>query len=46
MGLFAADDGAYDLWVYGPHDFLREFKGKLSRAGKGALPEAEVHYDS
>ena len=43
--VFTADDGAYDLWVYGPHDFLREFKGKLSRSGQGVLPEATVHYD-
>jgi phospholipase C len=43
--VFQADGGAYDLWVYGPNDFVREFKGKLSRAAKGALPEATVHYD-
>jgi phospholipase C len=26
----AGDDGHYDLWVYGPNGFLREFKGQLS----------------
>lgn len=35
-----ADAGAYDLWVYGPNGFVREFKGMV-----GAGPEIEVAYD-
>jgi phospholipase C len=38
----ATDQGAYDLWIYGPNGFVREFKGRLAAAG--ARPEVEVGY--
>lgn len=37
----AADAGAYDLWVYGPNGFVREFKGAVA-----AGPEIELAYDA
>lgn len=38
--------GRYDLRVFGPNGFLREFKGDLRHAGAGrARPEADVAYD-
>jgi phospholipase C len=39
-----ADGGRYDLWVYGPNGFLREFRGS-SRPEMHALPEVELEYD-
>jgi phospholipase C len=38
----ATDNGAYDLWVYGPNGFVRTFKGNL----KVAVAEIEVVYDA
>jgi phospholipase C len=40
----AADAGAYDLWVYGPNGFVREFKGVVAAAAR-AQPEIEVVYE-
>jgi phospholipase C len=39
-----ADEGRYDLWVYGPNGFVREFRGQLTRH-LTAHPEAELRYD-
>jgi len=39
-----ADDGAYDLWVYGPNGFLREFRGTIMRATHG-VPDVKLEYD-
>jgi len=38
------DEGRYDLWVYGPNGFVREFRGKL-RSHSFAHPEVELLYD-
>lgn len=38
------DEGRYDLWVYGPNGFVREFRGRLS-SGRGATAEIELRYD-
>ena len=40
-----ADGGDYDLWVYGPNGFLREFRGVLLQAMR-AVPEVKLEYDS
>jgi phospholipase C len=31
--LLHPDAGRYDLWVYGPNGFVREFRGNVNRAG-------------
>ena len=41
--LLHRDDGRYDLWVYGPNGFLREFRGNVSRAGTNI--DATLEYD-
>ena len=38
------DAGRYDLWVYGPNGFVREFDGTL-HASSRTLPEVELRYD-
>jgi phospholipase C len=38
----ATDNGAYDLWVYGPNGFVRTFKGNV----KVPVAEIEVVYDA
>ena len=38
------DAGRYDLWVYGPGGFYRQFSGILS-SDRGPGPEIELHYD-
>ena len=43
--LVDAEQGRYDLWVYGPNGFVREFRGRL-RTHVAAAPEIEVRYDS
>lgn len=42
---WAADGGAYHLWVLGPNGFVREFKGMLAAQGQ-AQPEIAVAYDA
>jgi phospholipase C len=39
------DQGDYDLWVYGPNGFVREFRGRLGN-GPGAALEIELRYDT
>jgi len=39
-----ADGGRYDLWVYGPNGFVREFCGTLAR-DHASLPDIELEYD-
>jgi phospholipase C len=39
-----SDEGHYDLWVYGPNGFVREFRGSLNRESRFA-PEVELEYD-
>jgi phospholipase C len=34
----------YDLWVYGPNGFLREFRGTLPATGVRKTPEIEIYY--
>jgi phospholipase C len=41
----AADAGAYDLWVYGPNGYVREYKGLAQAGAVLARPEIEVAYD-
>jgi phospholipase C len=38
------DEGRYDLWVYGPNGFVREFRGTL-RSVTRAIPEVALEYD-
>jgi phospholipase C len=38
------DEGRYDLWVYGPNGFVREFRGMLRR-GARSTPSVELRYD-
>jgi phospholipase C len=38
------DDGRYDLWVYGPNGFVREFRGVLRKDARTS-PEIEIKYD-
>jgi phospholipase C len=42
--LLVADDGHYDLWVYGPNGFVREFRGALRNATQ-PMPEVALEYD-
>jgi phospholipase C len=42
--LLLAEEGRYDLWVYGPNGFVREFRGALSHNALTA-PEVELEYD-
>jgi phospholipase C len=37
-------DKGYDLWVYGPNGFVREFRGALIGTVQG-MPEVELVYD-
>jgi Domain of unknown function (DUF756) len=39
-----ADDGHYDLWVYGPNGFVREFRGLLTK-GTATIPEVDLEHD-
>jgi phospholipase C len=39
-----ADHGRYDLWVYGPNGFVREFRGSHERKAH-AMPEVDLEYD-
>ena len=39
-----ADEGRYDLWVYGPSGFVREFRGVLNGSA-GANPGVSLEYD-
>jgi phospholipase C len=39
------DKGHYDLWVYGPNGFVREFRGDLLDT-RVAMPEVELAYDA
>jgi phospholipase C len=39
-----ADHGRYDLWVYGPNGFVREFRGSL-KDKPHAMPEVDLEYD-
>jgi phospholipase C len=39
------DAGTYDLWVYGPNGFVREFKGTLSEGGHSAACQIQISYD-
>lgn len=39
-----ADEGKYDLWVYGPNGFLREFKGHLKNQAQTGI-EVHPHLD-
>jgi len=39
-----ADEGRYDLWVYGPSGFVREFRG-TARSAAQAIPEIALEYD-
>ena len=43
--LLQADEGRYDLWVYGPNGFVREFRGS-QRARLGAAPEIKLRYNT
>ncbi len=43
--LVQSDQGCYDLWVYGPNGFVREFRGCL-RSGAATAPEVELRYDT
>ena len=38
------DEGRYDLWVYGPNGFIREFRGTARSEGH-AIPEVAFEYD-
>ena len=47
---FMMDDGYYDLWVYGPGGFIREFRGHLTRVTERATaqhadPRVEIRYE-
>jgi phospholipase C len=37
-------EGHYDLWVYGPNGFVREFRGMLTSIAH-AIPEVALEYD-
>jgi phospholipase C len=39
-----ADGGRYDLWIYGPNGFVREFRGALTR-DHASLPDVQLEYD-
>ena len=42
--LLVADEGHYNLWVYGPNGFVREFRGVLSESAS-VTPEIALEYD-
>ncbi len=42
----AVSAGEYELAVYGPNGFLREFVGNVGAASGGANPEARLEYDA
>ena len=39
------DKGRYDLWVYAPNGYVREFRGDLDGT-RAAMPEVELAYDA
>ena len=43
--LLEAEEARYDLWVYGPNGFIREFRGNLSAGSQPNLPEIRLEYD-
>ena len=42
--LLQADRGRYDLWVYGPNGFVREFRGSQTK-GMRTIPDVNLEYD-
>ena len=40
-----SDEGRYDLWVYGPNGFVREFRGRI-RTRLDAAPEIKLRYST
>ena len=42
--MLGADEGRYDLWVFGPNGFVREFRGALGGSAGGSL-ETSLEYD-
>jgi phospholipase C len=41
----AADNGRYDLWVYGPNGFVRTFRGTIARVNAPVKAEIDLSYD-
>jgi phospholipase C len=39
------DEGRYDLWVYGPNGFIREFLDSAARGAGYTRPEINLQYD-
>jgi len=42
--MLGGDEGGYDLWVYGPNGFLREFRSVLGGSDDGSA-ETSLEYD-
>lgn len=42
----AENDARYDLWVYGPNGFVREFRGKAHASPIEELPNVRLEYDT
>lgn len=42
---WSVTSGEYDLWVYGPGGFVREFKGNLTTDASQAPVNIEARYD-
>jgi phospholipase C len=40
----SADEGTYDLWVYGPNGFVREIKGRIRTDVDDPHPEVQLRY--
>ena len=43
--LLEGEEARYDLWVYGPNGFVREFRGKFTPGAQPRLPEVRLEYD-
>ena len=44
--LVKQDSGQYDLWVYGPNGFVREFRLRGGAPGHHPAPQIRVEYDA
>jgi phospholipase C len=43
--LVKQDSGQYDLWIYGPNGFVREFRSRGGAPAQRSAPQIRIEYD-